>query len=233
MHRDLRSAASELKVKFDVRAWELLSTMASGFDILEDTHPDIVELARRAAELTASLDQSWETRPGHISLVHMSLLTLVFQYDLYSLNGPENGRAGLNYANIMFHISRLSLQIFSDIVLFPSAEVYGTKLRLAKELRQTLLVYHRTRLPADDIYWDMILWAVVMGTVSAEVTKYRDWYLRTLVNMVLELNLSWNDLKRRLQNFLWWDYTFEEHVKAIWKDAWGAASEESLRVLSI
>ncbi|ETI21852.1 hypothetical protein G647_05921 [Cladophialophora carrionii CBS 160.54] len=225
VHRDLRQASDKRQLPFDGEAAELCFNMGSGWKMLAESHPEIVKLALRAGEITSALDQSCRGGQGCLPFPQLVILAIAFQHDLYSLESPADHSSSPEDACCWTsEICRFALQIYSDVVLFPAPESSGVRQRLAAQLWGPLAAYNAARDPdTDTCYRELILWATVMGAVSAEATKHRDWYLRQLVKMVIDQNISWEIFKRSLARFLWWEYTLGEHVRDIWKDAWGLA----------
>ena len=209
--------------------------MGTGWDVLQHIHPKIVNMALRATDLTVALDQTCRGGTGCLTLGQISLLAFVFQYDLCDLNpATESPRISPGSSDQLFMICLLALQIYSDVVLFPIAETYGIRPRRARQLQTALISYSTTRdLATDHLYRELILWATIMGAVSSEATRHREWYLRQIMNVIIEKKLTWDHLQSCLVRFLWWDYTFDEHVRAIWKDAWATANDADFRALTL
>ena len=218
--KDLRYIANKQQFNLDPEAVRLLSVLGKGWGEMRNTQPILARLAQRAALLTEALDQTWRAGPRHLSYRELCLLALVLQHDLYSTNTSPSSLEESPAKNEVFNVSRLALQIYSEVVLFPLAGVYAGKRRLAVELCEALTRYKRSKSSdVDGKYTRLVLWAVVMGAVASEALELRDWYLRELNQITREENLSWNDLKTSLTQYLWWDYTFEEHTRDIWNDA--------------
>ncbi|KAJ9616904.1 hypothetical protein H2200_000624 [Cladophialophora chaetospira] len=197
--------------------------MGSGWIDLQRNHPQIVNMALRAAELTVALDQAVRGGNGCLTLGQMSLLAFVFQYDLCNLNPDMKNlllAAGSSPWDQLSMICLFGLQIYSDVVLFPNAEFYGIRPRLARWLQAALTAHRLTEDSSTDLsYWEVILWATVMGAVAAEGTRHRHWYLFQLSTIMVDRELSWESLQDHLRRFLWWDYTFDERLSKIWEDA--------------
>ena len=223
LHEDYRIAANGQQFSFDPQATLFRQTMGKGWIILQRNCPQLVEMAFRAADLTVALDQTIRGGNGCLTLGQMGLLAFVFQYDLCDLN-PDTKNLRLPAWSLpldqLSMICLLGLQIYSDVVLFPNAEFYGIRPRLARWLQEALTVHTPTDDSSTDaLHWELILWTTVMGAVAAEGTPYRDWYLLQLRTMIVDIELGWESLQTHLWSFLWWDYTFNEHVRRIWEDA--------------
>jgi hypothetical protein len=204
--------------KFDGEAVALLLTTGRGWQILQQDHPDIVKLALYAIRLTACLDQTQRRGPEHLSLKELGILATIFQHDLYELN-PTLGAGDLT-RDPLSNIARLALQIYSDLVLFPAAETYHAKDRLCRELLATLRQYFSDGAPQFDELKVLILWAVVLGAIASDSTYNRDWYLRRMIGLVIQLDLDWDTFKACMEQFIWWDYMFDDRVSNAWAEAW-------------
>jgi hypothetical protein len=209
--------------------------MGSGWKILAESHPEIMKLALRAGEITAALDQSCRAGQGCLPFSQLTLLGIAFQHDLYNLESPvDRSSSHDDSSHWIFEICRFALQIYSDVVLFPAPESSRVRQRLAAQLWGPLAAYNTARNPETDAgYRELILWATVMGAVSSEATRHRDWYLRQLIKMVIDQNLSWEIFRRSLTRFLWWEYTLGEHGRDIWKNAWELAHANGNTNISI
>lgn len=222
--------------KFDGEAIGILLAIGRGWQSLQQDHPEIVKLALYAVRLTACLDQAHRRGGDHFSLKDLGILATIFQHDLYELN-PMTGVADSNHDGPHFHIARLALQIYSDIVFFPAAEMYHAKGRLCRELLTTLRdfldasgVVARNRF--DHFTTSLTLWAVVMGgIVSSDSTYHRDWFARKMIGLAMQLGLEdWDAFKTSMEQFLWWDYLFNPRVDEFWSEAWnlvGKIGEDS------
>ncbi len=221
VHRDLQRVSDSRKFQFDMQASQLRVMMGTGWQAIADSHSTVVDLALRAADLTSALDQTFRAGLNCLPFSQLSLLIGVFQHDLYDLNFvANNSELATDDSDRIYHMSRLGLLIYSEVVLFPAPEPSRVRERSAEQLRRVLTLQHSKRIPqVDDIHRDLVSWATVMGAVAAEATRHRDWYLRQLKNMILDNNLTWDKIKNSIVSFLWWEYTFEEHMLDIWNDA--------------
>ncbi len=204
--------------KLDGKAVALLLATGRGWQVLEDDHPEIVLLALYAIKLTACLDQGHRCGFESLALKDLAILATIFQHDLYKLN-PAPGTKNL-VCDLIFDIARLGLQIYSDLVLFPAAETYHAKHRLCQELLATTRMFFETGAPRFDETKMLVLWALVMGAIGSDTAYRRDWYLRRIIGLVIQLDHDWESFKASMEYFLWWDYIFEARVSDIWKEAW-------------
>ncbi|KAJ9605084.1 hypothetical protein H2200_010474 [Cladophialophora chaetospira] len=218
IRRDFRGICDVATAKFDAEAVALLLATGHGWHVLQEDHPELVELALCGIRLTACLDQSHRRGAGCFPLKDLGILATSFLHDLYELE-PALG-AGILDPDPIFDIARLALQIYSDLVLFPAAETYRAKDRLCRELLGILKGYFDGGVPNSDEHSALVLWAVVLGATGSESPYHRGWFLRRMTKLVVQLNHRWETSKTSMKQFLWWDYIFEERMKDIWEEAW-------------
>jgi len=214
-----RYMSDTLRFDFDQEAKQHLSALGKGWLGMQESQPLFSRLARRAALLTAALDQTMRAGPGHLSYAEVCVSAFMLQHDLCLTNPSSSfGEDAPESGDEVSDICRLSLHIFFEVVLFTAVGVYAAKPRLATELRVALTRIQKRR--NTNQYSELILWAVFMGAVAAEDDfNLRDWYLVRFDQIVIQQDLGWLALKRQLTEYLWWDFTFEERTRDIWRDA--------------
>ena len=201
----------------DGKAVVMLMTQGQGWQFLQDLHPEVVKLAMYAIRLTACLDQSHRGGLGRFSLKELGLLGTIFQHDLYEIN-PMPGAGDLVH-DPTFNITRLALQIYSDLVLFPAAEIYHARNRLYRELMGALRDYFDAGYSPYSVQQVLALWAVVMGAMVSEFTYERGWYLQKMSELLTELDLEWGTFKTCMEQFIWWDYMLDDRARDTWEAA--------------
>src|ERR1700740_2877735 len=113
MHRGLRRIGDNQQFNLDPTAVVQLSTLGTGWDVLQSSHPAAMNLALRAVQLTVALDQSCRAGQGYLPLHQISLLTTVLQHDLLLLKPSEAAAdIGLGHEDHIGNICRLALQIY-------------------------------------------------------------------------------------------------------------------------
>jgi hypothetical protein len=60
-----------------------------------------------------------------------------------------------------------------------------------------------------------------LGAVASESAHQQDWFRQRIVELVTQLGLGWDGFKTCMEQFLWWDYIFDDRVNDIWDDVWG------------
>ncbi|KAK5040164.1 hypothetical protein LTS07_000661 [Exophiala sideris] len=214
-----RYMSDNLRFDFDRQAKQFLSILGRGWLEMPESQSLFSRLAQRAALLTAALDQTMRAGQGHLTYAEVCVSAFMLKHDL-CLTNPSSSfdDAGPEIGDELANICRLALHVFFEVVLFPAVGTYAAKPRLASELRTALTRFQKRK----DIvqYFKLILWAVFMGTVAAEDDpKLRNWFLVRFNLMVIQEDLGWLALKQQLTEYLWWDFTFEERTRDIWRDA--------------
>jgi hypothetical protein len=218
-HPDMQMASDLRQYDFDPLAKRQLLTMGKGWHVLQRNQLELYDITMRAVDLTVALDQACRGGQGCLPFLQLAMLIMVFQYDLYAM-------ATRSEFDWVYHVSRFAIQVYSDVVLFPTPETYGVRERLAKDMKRALKYADDVlvMVPTDE-YWLLDLWATVMGAMAAEnLRRHRTWFLRRLHAAVVKKNLDWVAFMGVMMNFLWWDPMCGEHMEAIWKDSWGCAT---------
>ncbi|KAI1625858.1 hypothetical protein EDD37DRAFT_320052 [Exophiala viscosa] len=217
--RTYRYMSDNLRFNFDQEAKQLLLALGEGWLEMQESQPLVYRLGRRAALLTAALEQTMRAAPGHLSYAEICVSAFMLQHDLCVTNPSSSfGEAAAESGDEVSDICRLGLHIYFEVVLFTAVGVYAAKPRLATEM-QVALTRIQNREDTSQ-YSKLILWAVFMGAVAAEDDpKLRDWYLVRFDQLVIQQDLGWLALKRKLTGYLWWDFTFEKRTRDIWRDA--------------
>lgn len=147
-----------------------------------------------------------------------SLLT--FQHDLTSLSLVSSTiETKLDLRDLVYSIRRIAMFIYREFVIFPSAQPFGVKPALAKELRLALTALYDAHGAVSDKYSGLIVWAIVIGGIGSAGTSDRLWYRQQFYDHVTADTVSWIEFKRRMLMFLWWDYVFEDLVTSLWTEA--------------
>ena len=118
----------------------------------------------------------------------------------------------------IYNAVRLSVLIYSEIVIFPFPDVAGVKPKLAATLRRALdcCTLYRS--------WEgssrLMLWVSTLGAIAASYTPDRAWYVakcKMCLDM-LEIEDSSRFLKT-VRRFLWWDFVCEKPAMTLWDEA--------------
>lgn len=104
----------------------------------------------------------------------------------------------------VYEVCRIATVIFSMGVVLPLQKLCTAYKPLVEKLKLELLELQDT----IDIYQpevlELIIWVTVLGTIAAEKTTERSWFVRVLKHLTEPLLLSgWEDLEDRLERILW------------------------------
>jgi hypothetical protein len=137
------------------------------------------------------------------------------QHCLISLPTAEEAFAVINLFHYIYDPCRLALMIYSAAVVFVTPTYIGTHYKLAMALRKTL---DGTEM---ETFWheepDLLLWILVLGGMAALGCVERDSFVSDLAygRRLLDIK-SWDDLKDRLQTFLWLESACDPPGKDLW-----------------
>lgn len=215
--------ADREKDSYDEEANRLLATLGISFR-LRDCGSDLLlkQLLSSAHQLTAAIDEFQRNVPGRFPLYVLVLKAIAFQHRMLCLlpistTDVEHGE--LRLEDHIFEIIRLTTFIYSDFVIFPTAEVRHGRPRLASLLKETLLLClgpHCNQLSESSPFDDLILWSLVLGGVASFGSATRGWYVRQAFEHISARNLTREDLREILQTFLYWDHVLATPVTNLW-----------------
>ncbi len=127
----------------------------------------------------------------------------------------------------LFEVARLSLRIFSNLVVFPMNPAGGTAKILTLTLKDALtrcadeprrMVYLRE-------YKQLFLWALVLGGLQADdddemTDKARSWFLARFIHFSSSAHVStWVQVRDCLSEVLWSESVLTLAAWEFWKDA--------------
>ena len=157
-----------ISFSFDGIAAELfaLSEMGWKASMIAESYPELVIIAIRAARLTAAVDQSYRHGKGGLPYFVLCGLATIYQHDLNQFNPANEDTFDEEIIpGDIFHVVRLAIQIFSNLVLFPLSQGWAAKPRLRTDMKRALIAYGpllRQPGPKDNEYYpdsaSLILW---------------------------------------------------------------------------
>ena len=199
-------------------AAELSNVMASGLAILNLVDTKLLELYRRARDVTVALDQYHRGADGAPSVPDLLDARNRVQHGFLSLQVRTEQETDPLAA--VFEICWIAGLIFSDMVILPLPYKSGVKPRLSHHLRLVVEASSLTRLgdlATSSELRQLLTWALLLGTIAATLTGDYDWYLQKFQESVGDLKLDWFGFRRVMRTFLWWDFVFEVPAASIWK----------------
>lgn len=218
--------ADQNAAQYDDYALGLLGTLGTGFSArMESDDCGMFRILSEACQLTASIDQYHREVALRLPLHVLAAKAIEFQHHLLSLppcpmvlNDTLTRRAEA----VVYQAIRLTTLIYSDFMIFPSAEVRQGRQRLAAYLRDCLLRWFDMQdemLSTQAVFQDLLLWFLVLGGVASSNTTLRGWYVRQLFEQLLIRSITWDMLETTLYSFLYWDYVFTTPVTNLWVEA--------------
>ncbi|KIW71938.1 hypothetical protein PV04_00164 [Phialophora macrospora] len=240
--RPYYSIVASAKHILDAQAEVLSQRLGSGFHDLDDTlfTADLRDAVTKGVEATVALDHYYRYENRQPRLVDVMLAANEAQRTFLDLFPKKGG--GLEH--FVHECCRLSMLIFSDMVLFPMPSCTRIKPRLADELRHLLETFDDKVKATQDAgithstpFADMVLWALVLGGIAASFTDHRPWFVRRLRmtlrgqepdKVSVDSNASsasasalesWPSFRDRVTRFLWWDPVVDAPARDLWEAA--------------
>ena len=228
--------ANHHAAQHDDRALGLLETLGSGFLACMGGDDDggMFSVLSEACQLTASIDQYHREVGLRLPLHVLAVKAIAFQHRLLTLSPCLSDRVDLSPCSadaIVYQAIRFTTLIYSDFMIFPSAEVRQGRSRLASCLRECLLQWFDARgamLDGQNVYQDLLLWCLVLGGVASSNTSHRSWYVKQVAEQLLARTMTWGMLETTLYRFLYWDYVFTSSVTNLWMEARSLGTHEGL-----
>ncbi|KAJ9604408.1 hypothetical protein H2200_011242 [Cladophialophora chaetospira] len=117
---------------------------------------------------------------------------------------------------LLYQISRLAGLLYHDIVIFPHVDTSGIKPLLARRLHDILV----TRPPSlaagasSGRYDDLVLWALLLGSIGSTWTKHRSWFVEQLHERSQQLGVdTFEQFKPVTSKYLWFENMDEPALK--------------------
>ena len=226
--QSIAEPADRGKEEFDAEANDLLATLGVGFR-LRDHGSDfqLRQLLLSACRLTAAIDEFHRNAAGRSPLYILVVQAISFQHRMLCLPPTstvetEPGQIGLEDEDYIYQITRLTTFIYSDLVIFPTAEARQGRQCLASLLKEQLLLYfqnHRHQLSASSTFDHLLLWSLVLGGIASYNSANREWYAMQVFEHITSRELTWEGLQAILRTFLYWDYVLAPPTEDLWVEA--------------
>lgn len=130
---------------------------------------------------------------------------------------PTSGQETFRY-----EVCRLGLLIISNLILFPLPAKSGVAKRLAKQLRDCLIMADQAPVgqSAFSRYPDLLIWAVVLGAMSSTSLSDSTWFVDRLAVISVPLfDQHWQEVEEEiLYKYLWWQYVCSRPGQSIWEE---------------
>ena len=130
------------------------------------------------------------------------------------------GSVSASLDSVLCEICRLGTLLYVDIVIYPTPPQAGVKNQLSRLLLPLLQSLEETSLLEEDaLVVDLVLWAAMMGAISARCTELQDTYIDYIADNCTPKSRSWEDIELGLQSFCWFSSVCDESAKQIWCQA--------------
>lgn len=140
--------------------------------------------------------------------VHHQLLSLPAETgDLASQrSGPES---------TLYQVIRLAALLYHDIVIFPHVDTSGIKPSLSGRMQAVL---DERSLAGGGRHDRLVLWALLLGSIGATWTKYRQWFLDQLHDKSKILGIeNFEQFKAMMSTCLWFE-NIDGPASRVWAD---------------
>lgn len=122
-------------------------------------------------------------------------------------------------SQILHEITRLSLLIYNNIVLFPLPSVTRVDTSLSVALQRTCSQALQQHIDLLNSHPELMLWTLLLGGISDSKDTCRAWYQANLGQVTEKLCLNtWAELEKCLSNFLWYDVVLNEEAMKFWSE---------------
>jgi len=126
----------------------------------------------------------------------------------------------------IYEIGRISLRIYSNLVLFPMNPQAGTGGILAGALREAILQSNSAsswRLLSNTCK-RMLLWALMLGGIQVDdgvvcAEEEKAWFVEQLAEVSSSTGLlTWQQVEECLSSFMWLDFVLNPAAVELWVD---------------
>ncbi|KAK5048887.1 hypothetical protein LTR84_005307 [Exophiala bonariae] len=200
--------------------------------ISADQQSQLVQVVEGLSLVTNALE--WHIRGSPPSVEYSGLVSArnAAQFLLLSLLPAAQDEQKLSPGGLpeyMFEIARLSLRIFSNLVLFPMNPTGGTANLLSLALKAAILgcTTAVTGLELSAACKKILLWSLVLGGMQADDDReskqqLRTWFLSQYIELSSQVNLvSWELLRECLVSILWSESVLNLAAWEFWNDSLG------------
>jgi len=118
----------------------------------------------------------------------------------------------------LYTVCRISLLIYSNMVIFPLPPVSGVSARLCTALKDSL--GNETSSSAWRNAPKLIIWALILGGISDGSDVERPWFINKYVQLSSSLAINtWEQLKQCLNSFLWLGFVLDQAAISFWAES--------------
>ena len=174
------------------------------------------EVLSEMCAYTLDVDDYVNGRPEAKSLEVLADARNSAQHSLLSLI-PHVACVASHHGSPLYHLCHLAALIYSSISLFPLPAITAPFSRLARQIKRQLSK------PTIQKSWndapDLMMWIIFMAAIASVGMIERSWYVSTLSHAVGRLHIcSWDDMRARLQGFLWYGPVSDVDGKQLWTE---------------
>ena len=218
----------------DLTATTLRDKLATQFRMMDVLRyfPDLTRSILVLSQSVVALDHYCRSGSAAAKLVDLIAARNRVQYLLMSLPSERERKGTLGQENALipvYELIRISLLIFSNMVLFPLPVTSGVSLRLAQSLKS--LLTHQKLVDASHSLWlgqrQAVLWALTLGGISEGLSpEEREWF-RDHVALVCQWTHvhSFQSLTDLLLGFTWIERLLNDAAGVLWQEVMAVSLE--------
>jgi len=120
---------------------------------------------------------------------------------------------GYTYSQFEHEAVRISLLVYSFLVVFPIPFAHGPYSELREQLQSIIIDKAASSLPKD-----VVLWAVSLGAISESADEENgQWFVEKLRDLLTQTGISsWNAYKLAVQSVIWQETVLDPFMQRIW-----------------
>ena len=147
-------------------------------------------------------------------MANILLLRCQTQHSILSLPSSKSPSHDLEAS--LLETCRISLLLYSSMVVFPVPEISGVPIRLSRLLQPVLADCFENA--ERKLHGRFLLWATTLGMISAPQSE-RAWFLDTLVLLKDFVRVGdWKGFKGIMGDFLWLDGVCDGPAERVWRE---------------
>jgi hypothetical protein len=206
-------------------------TLWNHLPVCRDRRPELLQAVQAMSEVNTALD--WYLREDGPALTFADIVAARndAQYLLLCLSPTtETAQDALLGSEALsghiYEIGRISLRIYSNLVLFPMNPGAGTGRILAGALREAIIQSNSAstwRLLSDTCK-RMLLWALMLGGIQVDdgvldAEEERSWFVEQFAEVSSSIGiLTWQQVEECLSSFMWLDIVLNAAAVELWVD---------------
>ncbi|KIY01511.1 uncharacterized protein Z520_03063 [Fonsecaea multimorphosa CBS 102226] len=207
-----------------------LAQLGSGFQMLYDLVPpemaqQLYNVLLHLSTYLLAVEDYIMGRPQAQSMLTLADQRNFVQHSLMSMHSSPGATTTTSADDGMYSLQQATWcagVVSSLISVFPIPPARAPFAKLASQIRQHLIISTSSGGGHDGKGWrkgaPLMLWITFMGAL-ASTAEDKTWYISVLERLVHRMQiLSWQSLKEKLLNFLWFPTTSDIDGQRLWRE---------------